>query len=184
MRYITGRNNIKADALSHNTAACHSQPSSKFENHIYAMFVDNDHFLDQLKEEQKKDPYICSTKDAIESNMKVTVGRLKTVRHQLQIIDSLLTKSGRPVLPPALRKFVVGEYQNISHFGTDKVYTLLKERFYCICQICQILYCWLSNVSEVRVCSKSAKSPNTAHACTISSNATHFIGYCLLSKGY
>ena len=130
IQYITGRNNVKADALSCNTAACHSQPSSEFENHIYPMFVDNDHFLDQLKEEQTKVPYIRSTKDTIESNTKVTVGRLKRVQHQLQIIDGVLTKSGRPVLPPALRKLVVGEYHNISHFGTDKVYALLKERFY------------------------------------------------------
>ena len=95
---MSGRNNVKADALSHNTAACHSHPSSECENHIYAMFFDNGHFLDQLKEEQTKDPYIRSTKDAIEVNMKVTVDWLKRVQHQPRIIDGVLTKSGRPVL--------------------------------------------------------------------------------------
>ena len=153
IQYITGRNNVKADALSRNTAACHSQPSSEFESNIYAMFTNDDNFLDQLKEEQTKDPYICSAKGAIQSGTKVTVGRLKRVQHQLRIIDGVLTKSGRPVLLPALRKLIVAEYHNISHFGTDKIYALLKERFYwpnmyqyiktftAGCEICQKTKC-------------------------------------------
>ena len=130
IQYITGRNNGKADALSRNTAACNSQPSSAFESNIYAMFSNDDNFVDQLKEEQAKDPYIHSTKDVIQSSRKVTIGRLKRVQHQLRIIDGVLTKSGQPVLPPTLRKLIVTEYHNISHFGTDKVYALLKEHFY------------------------------------------------------
>ena len=56
IQYITGRNKVKAEALSRNTAVCHSQPSSEFENCIYAMFVNNENFLPQLKEEQKRTP--------------------------------------------------------------------------------------------------------------------------------
>ena len=130
IQYITGRNNVKADVLSRNTAACNSQPSSSFESNIYAMVSNDDNFVDQLKEEQAKDPYTQSTKDVIQSSRKVTIGQLKRVQHQLRIIDDVLSKSGQPVLPPTLRKLVVTEYHNISHFGTDKVYALLKERFY------------------------------------------------------
>ena len=51
IQYITGRNNVKVDALSCNTAACHSQLSSEFESKIYAMFTSDKNFLHQSKEE-------------------------------------------------------------------------------------------------------------------------------------
>ena len=60
------------------------------------------------------------TKGAIESHTKVTAGRLKMAQQQLRIIEHVLTKSGRPVLPPALRKLIVAVYHNISHFGQIK----------------------------------------------------------------
>lgn len=126
IQYITGTNNIKGDALSRNTAACHIQPSPKFEGNIYAIFVNDDHFINQLKEEQTKDPYICCTKDAIHVSNKVTAGRLKRVQPQLQIIDGLWGKFGRPVLPHLENLLSL----NIGYFGTNKVYTVLKERFY------------------------------------------------------
>ena len=184
IQYITGRNNVKADALLHNTAACNSQPSSAFESNIYAMFSNDDNFVDQLKEEQAKDPYIHSTKDVIQSSRKVTIGRLKRVQHQLRIIDGVLTKSGQPVLPPTVRKLVVTEYHNISHFGTDKVYALLKERFYWpnMYQYVETFYCWLSNLSKVQMCHKSSKSPTIADVCAKCPDATSFIGYRLPSE--
>ena len=130
IQYIPGKNNVKADALSRNTAACNIQPSSEFDGHIYATFVDNDHFIDQLKEEQSKDPCIRSAKDAVRTGTKIVGGRLKRVQRQLRVADGILTKSGRPILPLSLRKTIVSEYHNLGHFGTDKVYALLKERFY------------------------------------------------------
>ena len=130
IQYITGRSNVKTDALSHNTAAFHSQPSSEFESNIYVMFTSNYTFLDQLKEEQTKDPCICSTKDAIHSGKKVTGDWLKRVQHKLRISDGVPNKSGRLVLLPALRKLIVAEYHNISLLGTDKIDAVLKERFY------------------------------------------------------
>ena len=48
----------------------------------------------------------------------------------MKLVDGLLTKSGRPVIPPTLRRLIVTEMQNIAHFGTDKVYQLLKDRYY------------------------------------------------------
>ena len=65
IQYIPGKINVKADALSRNTAACHIQPLSEFDGHIYATFVDNDHFIDQVKKEQTKEPCIRSAKDAV-----------------------------------------------------------------------------------------------------------------------
>ena len=87
-------------------------------------------FLDHLKEEQAKDLYICSAKDAIQASMNVTVSLLKRVQHQLKIINGVLTNLGQPVLPLALRRLVIAESHNIRHFDTDIVYALLKEHFY------------------------------------------------------
>ena len=41
-----------------------------------------------------------------------------------------MTKSGRPVVPASLRKFIVTKIHNESHFGVDKTYGLLKSRFF------------------------------------------------------
>ena len=44
-------------------------------------------------------------------------------------VSTVLTKSGQPIVPLAVRKLVVSKYQNVAHFGTAKVYALLKIRF-------------------------------------------------------
>ena len=56
--------------------------------------------------------------------------RLKRVSAQLRMEDDILTKSGRPVIPPSLRNFVTCKFHDSSHFGCDEMYQLLKERFY------------------------------------------------------
>ena len=60
VHYITGKFNIKADALSRNQAANDVQPPTKFEDNIYALFGSKDGFLVQLKDEQSKDPSISN----------------------------------------------------------------------------------------------------------------------------
>ena len=66
----------------------------------------------------------------ISSGDTILIGRLKRIQKQLRIESGLLTKSGRPVIPPKLRKVIVSAYHNPSHFGTEKVYSLLNKRFY------------------------------------------------------
>ena len=80
-------------------------------------------------------------------------GRLKRVQQQLRIENGILLKSGRPVVPTSLRKSIVAEYHNTAHFGTDKIYSLLRQRFYwpnmfsyiqsfiANCQVCQKSKC-------------------------------------------
>lgn len=63
-------------------------------------------------------------------------GRLSRVQKQLRMQEGLLTKSGRSVIPPSLRKLIVAEYHSIAHFGVEKVYALLKAR----CQICMLIF--------------------------------------------
>ena len=48
----------------------------------------------------------------------------------LRLIDGLLEKSGCPVIPPSKRKSDVTEMHIDIHFGMDKVYQLLKDRYY------------------------------------------------------
>ena len=121
---------MKADALSRNDAASHHQPESEIEDKIYSLFSTNKKFSTQLLEEQSIDPLIQNALQHIRNNTKCPKGGLKRVQHQLRIKNKLLTKSGRPIVPPSLRKIVVREYHDIAHFGTDKIYNLLKNRFY------------------------------------------------------
>ena len=44
IKYIRGKDNVKADALSRTTSASADQPNSNFEHKIYAMFTDNNNF--------------------------------------------------------------------------------------------------------------------------------------------
>ena len=46
------------------------------------------------------------------------------------MVDGVLLKSGRPVLPASLRSYVFATVHGRYHFGVDKTYALLKERFY------------------------------------------------------
>ena len=130
VQYIPGKFNIKADALSRNKAASDIQPPTEFEENIYALFGNKEGFRVQLKEEQSKDPLISDATKCVLNGEKISKGKLKRVQLQLRVCDGILTKSGRPIIPPSLRKLIVTEYHNIAHFGTDKVYSLLKDRYY------------------------------------------------------
>ena len=149
IKYIPGKENVKADALSRNSSADTMQPESEFEDKIYASFLRNENFHDQLVNEQSQDPIIRGARQSLEHGEPIAQGRLKRIKKQLRIERNMLVKSGRPVVPASLRQFIVTEYHNISHFGVDKVYALLKQRFYwpnmfdyirsftAHCQVCQ-----------------------------------------------
>ncbi len=112
-------------------------------------FLRSDNFLKQLVHEQSEDQIIRSPKQSIANKEPIARGRLKRVQKQLRIERKLLVKSGRSVVPASLHQFNVAEYHNSSHFGADKVYALLKQRFYwpnmfkylqsfiANCQVCQ-----------------------------------------------
>ena len=122
--------NIKADALSRNKAASDIKPPMEFEGNIYALFGNKGGFRVQLKEEQSKDPLISEATKCVLNGDKISRGKLNRVQLQLRVCDGVLTKSGHPIIPPSLRKLIVTEYHNIAHLGTDKFYSLLKDRNY------------------------------------------------------
>ena len=130
VKYIPGVQNVKADALSRNGSACKKQPPSRFDDHIYSVLEDRDRFREQLHTEQEIDPVIRAARDRVSVGEKITEGRLKRVQSQLRIEDGLLTKSGRPVVPAPLRSFVTSHLHDTGHWGTEKTYALLKDRFF------------------------------------------------------
>ena len=129
VKYVSGVDNVEADPFSRNRAADHAQPESLFDNKIYAV-VDNQSFIEQLRTEQNEDPVILKAKQIVSEGGLIEKGCLKRVQKQLRVENDLLTKSGHPVLPASLRKFVVNEFHRTAHFGPDKIYAQLKDRYY------------------------------------------------------
>ena len=130
VKYVPGVENVKADTLSRNVAANANQPESRFDDMIYSVLEDQSRFREQLLSEQEKDPVIRAAVECVTNGVKITEGRLKRVQSQLRIEDGLLTKSGRPVVPGPLRKFITSHIHDIGHWGVEKTYALLKERFF------------------------------------------------------
>ena len=130
VKYIPGAKNVKADALSRNKGASVNQPPSRFEDKIYSVFEDRDRFKEQLEYEQDADPVIRRAKECVLNGEKISKGRLKRVQAQLRMEKNILTKSGRPVVPAPLRSYVPSQLHNTGHWGTDKTYALLQERFF------------------------------------------------------
>ena len=121
IKYIPGIKNTKADTLSRNKAAKPTtQPLSDLEEKIYSVSISDTNFMQQLQEEQTKDPIISTAIKSISSNEVITNGRLKRVQRNLRIEINILPKSGRPIIPAHLRNYVLSKIHNEAHFGTDK----------------------------------------------------------------
>ena len=116
--------------MSRNRAASDQQLASPFEEKIYTL-NDETNFNKQLFQEQNADPIIISIAiDQVANNQRILAGRLKRVQKQLRIENNVLTKSGRPVIPPSMRKFITCQIHGTGHLGTDKTYSFLKQQFY------------------------------------------------------
>ena len=119
--YKPGKQNTKADALSraHTKNDDLTAFETIFDDKVYTIDIDGKPFLEQLVQEQNNDPVLGPSKRLIASGGTVTDGRLKSVSNQLRQENDVLTKSGRPVLPASLRRFVVSKCHKIGHFGTE-----------------------------------------------------------------
>ena len=73
---------------------------------------------------------ISAAKQQISQRQKVDNGQLKRVARQLRVENDVLTKYGRPVLPPSMRRHVIAEYHNSGHLGPEKLTKIMTSRFY------------------------------------------------------
>ena len=130
IQHIKGTDNTKADCLSRSGTTA-KPPPSRLEEHIFAI---SNNFKEQIQSAQDNDSLIQRAKREIAEEGTITAGRLKRVCRQLRMEDGVLTKSGRPVVPGSMQKYVVEEFHKVgdtkSHFGVEKTYELLRERFY------------------------------------------------------
>ena len=119
---LPGRLNTKADALLRMTLLPPNNDSYEdiFEEKLYAVNVYDKSFKAQLISKQDNDPVIGPAKRSVANGEAIKVGRLKRVTNQLRIEDNLLVKSGRPVLPASLRRYLVSKFHETSHSGTGK----------------------------------------------------------------
>ena len=91
---------------------------------------DRERFRERFLSEQDADPLIRMARDIVLQGEKIIAGRLKRVQSQLRVENGILLKSGRPVVPAPLRSFVTSHLHDIGHWGVEKTYALLKDRFY------------------------------------------------------
>ena len=129
VKYVKGVDNVKADAMSRNPSASLRQPPSQLEEKIYSV-MDDGRLRAQIKAEQVNDLVINCAKDCVEKGVALGNGRLKRVQKQLRIENGILTKSGRAIIPVSMRPHVLEKVHGVAHFGVDKTYALLKDRFY------------------------------------------------------
>ena len=160
VKHLPGKENQKADALSRNPGAAKDQPEDILDDMVDTILVENDTFVQQLRNEQEKFLPIASTKRSVEEGVPVEEGQLKRIRKQLRIENGILTKSGRPIVPPSMRRYVYDKYHQMNHFATEKMYQLLQKRFYW-----PNMYSFIQNeVSSCVTCSQCKADSPTAKA--------------------
>ena len=132
VEYNPGKFNVKVDYLSRTCISNETEIKDNLDENIYAVSIDENNvtFMARLQEEQQAYVIIATTIREVEHGEPITVGRLKRVQKRLRMENGLLTKSGKPVVPPTLRNYVVTKLHNIADFGCEKLYEQLKRRFY------------------------------------------------------
>ena len=75
IQYVRGKNNTEADLLSRNHNALLTQPDSFFDDKIYATYLSNASFSEQLFQEQESNSVLHSVKRSVEKGERLLHGR-------------------------------------------------------------------------------------------------------------
>ena len=156
--YKPGKLNVVPDALSRIINPAEHEPVDDLDEKLYLVLDDGKDFLQQLQEEQSKDAVIVDALAKIESGEKIDRGRLRHVQKQLRVQDGILMKSGRPVVPPSLRKYVTEKLHGDSHIGSEKLYERISKRYYWP-NLYRYISCHASHCEICQQCKPSPKSP-------------------------
>ena len=132
IEYKPGKLNVVPNALSRISPPNENEyePEDLLDEKIYTMFTDGENFQHQLRQEQRSDPTILDAMEKTMNGTKIQNGRLRHVQRQLRVENDLLTKNGRTVVPPSLRKFVLEQLHEGGHVGAEKLYERIQKRFY------------------------------------------------------
>ena len=116
--------------LSRSGAANQDQPELEIDHKNYGLYVPDGNFRKYLAMEQLQDLLIQNAMRNIANDQSINNGALNRMEQKLWIENDILLNSGCPVVPSSLWKSIAAEYNNTAHYGTDKIYPLLRQRFY------------------------------------------------------
>ena len=158
VEYKPGKLNVVPDALSRIVNPAEHEPIDELDEKIYSAFTEGENFKFQLRQEQCNDAVISDAKEKIEAGNKIEKGRLRHVQKQLRVEDGILTKGGRQVVPPGLRRFVTEQLHEVGHSGSEKLYNKIQKRFYWP-NLYRYVQNHLSNCEVCQRCKPSTRPP-------------------------
>ena len=122
IRYIKGDDNSAADALSRIEI-----PEEENQNQMYS--IEEYPNRETIKSHQKKDKALKAGYQCVKSGKQPKKGPLKNIQG-LRIVDGILMKFNKVVVPESLTEKIVSECHGQYHNGIDNTTLMIKKRFW------------------------------------------------------
>ena len=130
VQYIPGKQNYEADYLSRITTDSNDAKEDDIDELPEAVyFVNSLPSLQVIAEGQRKDCHIADAMEQLSQENAVKKGSYRDYRN-LTLMDGVLFKAGRILVPKSLTQDVIREYHGQYHSGSENTILMLSERFY------------------------------------------------------